>query len=245
MRSLGRRVDHALHSSRQDPLAPHPRRSGAGARLKLDGDAVDRSPAWLPGGLGIALAGDRRIPSLSADRLLRLVVRLRRLRAGGVLARRRGGRLGRPSVGGGGGRTVDIGGQGQGAGLYLRFGPLGESRRGPERGPDRRGRRGAGATGRRLPASRRGRARAVLCADQVRQGRWSCRPHAPDLGGIDDHPRHQGRELDAYGRLPRQAWSSVAVRSDQPGLVGLQPAAGSPTGRLRSSRRAEHRRHPG
>ncbi len=55
----------------------------------------------------------------------------------------------------------------------------------------------------------------------------------------------KGENWAADRRLARQLLALPAVRSHQPALGPLQPAAGGAQGRARGARCAEHRRHPG
>ena len=53
------------------------------------------------------------------------------------------------------------------------------------------------ALARPLPAARWSRACTVLRANPIRERRRSCCSYAPDVVGLGDRPRHQGRKLDA------------------------------------------------
>ncbi len=82
----------------------------------------------------------------------------------------------------------------------------------------------------------------MLRTDAIGQGCRSRRPHAPHVAGLCHRPRHQGRELAADRRLPREAWSRPSVRSHQCQVGRLQPAPRSATRRVGGPRRAERRR---
>jgi type IV secretion system protein VirD4 len=59
------------------------------------------------------------------------------------------------------------------------------------------------------------------------------------------HSRHQGRELAAHSGLAQPLLALPSVQSHRCAQRPLQPAARSAQGARRSSRCAEHRRHPG
>src|SRR3546814_193980 len=109
----------------------------------------------------------------------------------------------------------------------LRLGTVGQVQRGQVRRSARSRRRGARQAQSRLSPTRRAGACAVLCAYTIRQGRRLGRADAADLAGLGHRPRHQGRELAAYGRLSRQAWTRAAVRHAEHEVASLQSAAAS------------------
>ena len=198
----------------------------------------------LPGRAWPAVVHARALAGLCAAEAVLLVVLVRRLRAACVRAgwrdrrvghdprdRRRTGAVGPPRA-----RSE--------RGDHLRLGALGDPHRGRRRGHDRRCWRHPRSLRRALSPPRRTRARAVLRADALGQGRRAGRADAADLAGVMHRPRHQGRELDPDRRLARQVRPRPAVRSDQPGERRLQSAPRNPPRRLRGPRRAEHRRHP-
>ena len=150
-----------------------------------------------------------------------LLVPLRRARRGAPAAAVEPGRRHGPGPGHGGSRPAAAPAQ------PARRRAFRQPWRDPARGPARARGHPPGTPGQRLPDAAGPAGRAAGGAAAQRQGRGRGRPEPAQLARLGARQRHQGRELDAHGRLPgppRPGGAPVRPAVRGRALGALEPA---------------------